>query len=71
MQDIAETTGWPKKVSHVSIGITKKNAKLTWKTKILLESSDIPGESKKYTRLTSHNTASFASILKIRLELDR
>ena len=31
----------------------------------------IPGESKKYTRLTSHNTASIASILKIRLGLDR
>ena len=30
----------------------------------------IPSESKKYTRLMGHNTASIASILKIRLGLD-
>ena len=28
---------------------------------------ELPGESKKYTRLMSHSTASIASILKIRL----
>ena len=32
---------------------------------------DVPGESKKYTRLMSHNSASIASILKIPLVLDR
>ena len=32
---------------------------------------DMPGESKKYTRLTSQNTASIASVLKIRLGFDR
>ena len=31
----------------------------------------LPGESKKYTRLTSHNTASIVLILKIRLRLER
>ena len=34
-------------------------------------SNIIPGESKKYTRLMSHNTASIVSILKTGLGLDR
>ena len=34
-------------------------------------SSAVPGESKKYTCLTRHNTALIALILKIRLGLDR
>ena len=32
---------------------------------------ELPGESKKYTHLISYNTASIASVLKIRLGLDR
>ena len=31
----------------------------------------VPSESKKYTRLKSHNTTSIASILKLRLGPDR
>ena len=31
----------------------------------------VPGESKKYTRLISHNTTSTLSILKIRLGLNK
>ena len=37
-------------------------------TRKLPNSNNIPGESKKYTDLTRHNTASIVSILKIRLE---
>ena len=36
-----------------------------------MKQSDLPGESKKYTRLTSRSTASITSTLKIRLGLDR